>query len=187
MPAVPILAPEKPLPFTGIGFLTVLHEPCGYLGGYLVTNVWGRPLEFRLTSAVQPNRVQTILYAGTLRAYVCADLIGKTLIDKTSAAAQLIVTDRDTVLDLRLKVETPVLWLASPEDARAAALAEAGALVCAARPGRGPLLCHANFLSDVAAAAGMLERVEGLDLSEPFTRIREAIAEARKMGVTGSR
>src|SRR5581483_8078339 len=37
-----------------IGFLTVLHEASGYLGGYLVTNVWGRPVEFRLSSAVQP-------------------------------------------------------------------------------------------------------------------------------------
>src|SRR5437879_1147063 len=29
-----------------LGFLTVLHEANGYLGGYLVTNNWGRPLEF---------------------------------------------------------------------------------------------------------------------------------------------
>jgi F-type H+-transporting ATPase subunit a len=42
-----------------LGFLTVLQEPSGWLGGYLVTNGWGRPLEFRMTTAVQPNRVQT--------------------------------------------------------------------------------------------------------------------------------
>ena len=41
-----------------IGFLTILHEANGYLGGYLVTNQWGRPLEFRLSTAVQPNRVR---------------------------------------------------------------------------------------------------------------------------------
>ena len=33
-----------------IGFLTVYAEPTGYLGGYLVTNSWGRPLEFRLST-----------------------------------------------------------------------------------------------------------------------------------------
>ena len=53
-----------------LGFLTVLREANGYLGGYLVVNGWGRPLEFRLTSAVQPNRVQQILYGGTLEPYV---------------------------------------------------------------------------------------------------------------------
>ena len=45
-----------------LGFLTVFAEPTGYLGGYLVTNSWGRPLEFRLSTAVQPNKVQQILY-----------------------------------------------------------------------------------------------------------------------------
>ena len=73
-----------------LGFLTVLHESSGYLGGYLVTNLWGRPLEFRLSTAVQPNRVQQILYGGTLQPYICADLIGKTLVDKTAPPVQLI-------------------------------------------------------------------------------------------------
>ena len=65
-----------------VGFLSVLHESGGYVGGYLVTNAWGRPLEFRISSAVQPNRVQQVLYGDTLAAYLCGELIGKTLADK---------------------------------------------------------------------------------------------------------
>ena len=76
-----------------LGFLTVLEEPSGYLGGYLVTNAWGRPLEFRLSTAVQPSPVQQILYGDTMRPYVCADLIGKTLVEKTATDIQIIVTD----------------------------------------------------------------------------------------------
>src|SRR5215469_1970005 len=110
-----------------LGFLTVLHEPTGYLGGYLVTNTWGRPLEFRLSTAVQPNRVHHILYGGTLQPYVCADLIGKTLVDKTATAVQLLVTDSEPVLDLRLKVAVPVVWLAPADDQLGAALAAGGA------------------------------------------------------------
>ena len=54
---------DRPLsPPLTLGFLTVVQDAGGYLGGYLVTNAWGRPLEFRLTTAVQPNRVQQILY-----------------------------------------------------------------------------------------------------------------------------
>src|SRR4051812_23734213 len=49
-----------------LGFLSVLQENGGFLGGYLVTNYWGRPVEFRLSTAVQPNRVQQILYGPTL-------------------------------------------------------------------------------------------------------------------------
>src|SRR3954469_1299288 len=92
-----------------LGFLTVFAEANGYLGGYLVTNSWGRPLEFRLSTAVQPNKVQQILYGGTLTEYLCADLIGKTLIDKTATPIHLVVTDTRNVLPLRSRIEVPVV------------------------------------------------------------------------------
>lgn len=156
-----------------VGFLSLLHEPGGYLGGYLVTNTWGRPLEFRLSSAVQPNRVQQILYAHTLEPYLCADLIGKTLVDKAAVPAQLIVTEREVVLDLRLKLEVPVAWLAPAEEPRAAI-----------RTPRGGLVFHPRFAGDAAVVREMLDRIDSaFDLAEPFSRIREAIAEARKLGV----
>jgi hypothetical protein len=156
-----------------VGFLTVLHEASGYLGGYLVTNTWGRPLEFRLSSAVQPNRVQQILYSHTLEPYICADLIGKTLIDKASVPAQLIVTDCEVVLDLRLKLEAPVAWLVPPEEPRATV-----------HTPRGGLVFHSRFDGDAALVRELLTRVDStFDLAEPFQRIREAIGEARKLGV----
>jgi hypothetical protein len=170
--AAPAGSPVRNTRLTNLGFLTVLHEANGYVGGYLVANVWGRPLEFRLSSAVQPNRVQHILYAATLEPYICADLIGKTLVDKTALAVQLIVTDRETVLDLRLKLECPVVWLAAGET-QANVLAQ-----------RGSIRCHPCFPDDVARTRDMLSHLDGaFDLAEPFTRIREAIGEARKMGV----
>src|ERR1051325_513871 len=107
---------------TNLGFLSVTEEASGFLGGYLVTNSWGRPLEFRISSAVQPNKVQQILYGDTLQAYLCADLIGKTLVDKAGVPVQLVVTDREAVLGLRLKIEVPVVWLAKADDPRATAL-----------------------------------------------------------------
>ena len=167
-------APERTLAGPlNVGFLTVLHEASGYLGGYLVTNTWGRPLEFRLSSAVQPNRVQQILYAQTLEPYICADLIGKTLIDKASVPAQLIVTDREVVLDLRLKLEAPVAWLAPAEEKRAALATPCGGLVF-----------HPRFGDDAALVRDILTRFDStFDLAEPFQRVREAVAEARKMGV----
>lgn len=167
-----------------LGFLTVLHESNGYLGGYLITNVWGRPLEFRLSSAVQPNRVQHILYAATLEPYICADLIGKTLMDKAAVPVQLLITDRATVLDLRHKLPCPVVWLAGSNDAEATAFAERGALSVSSQLIRGSLLCHPSFPDDAMLTRDLLSRLDaGFELSEPFVRIREAIGEARKMGV----
>jgi hypothetical protein len=168
-----------------LGFLMIVHEPSGYVGGYLVTNPWGRPLEFRLSTAVQPNRVQQILYGGTLEPYICADLIGKTLVDKTAVAAQLILTDCASALELRQRVEVPVAWLAPPEDTAGAILVTAGLCARPAGGGRPAVLCHRRYPGDVAAVKELLERLDGLvDPTEPFARIREAMGEARKMGVT---
>jgi hypothetical protein len=187
LPSPPVVPPpERPAGPLCLGFLTILHEASGHLGGYLVTNTWGRPLEFRLSSAVQPNRVQQILYGGTLLPYICADLIGKTLVDKAGVPVGLVVTDREAVLDLRMKLEAPVLWLGAPDDPRALALAGGPTAVASAAAGRGPLLCHPRFASDdVPLARDLLARLDSaFDLAEPFGRIREAISEARKLGVS---
>src|SRR5438477_8810801 len=143
------------------------------MGGYLVTNIWSRPIEFRLSTAVQPNRVQQILYGDTLQSYICADLIGKTLIEKTTAAAQYIFTDCEAVLDLRLHLDVPVVCL--PSEGSKVQASSAGLTASLKRP----LIGHPHFPGDVAAVHELLDRLDGsIDLAEPFVRIREAMSEA---------
>jgi hypothetical protein len=163
-----------------LGFLTVLKEANGYVGGYLVTNCWGRPLEFRLSTAVKPNRVQQILYAGTLEPYVCADLIGKALIDKMDTPVQLLITDLAPVLELRGSLEVPVAWLPSPDEAPSKCHTE----IRPTSSARSRVFCHSRFPTDASGISEKLDRLDGvLDLTEPFLRIRDAIAEARGTGV----
>jgi hypothetical protein len=155
---------------TNLGFLSILRDgsgpQTGYVGGYLVTNTWGRPLEFRLSSAVQPNRVQQVLYGQSLEPYICSDLLGKTLVDKTATPAQVILTDHPAALDLRLRLDLPVGYVG---------LHDASS----------PLSAHAHFAGDVAVLRDLRQRLGQFDFGEPFARIREAIAEARKLGVAG--
>jgi hypothetical protein len=172
------------IPAHGLGFLTVLSDGGSHVGGYLITNPWGRPLEFRLSSAVQPNKVQQILYGPTLGVYLSADLIGKTLVEKASTSASLIITDSRDVLEVRRCLEIPVVWVAPTGNPEASRLAADGLSVRDAGPNRGPVLVHPDYPDDVPACADMFQQIGGLDLAEPFARIREAIAEARKMGVT---
>jgi hypothetical protein len=94
-------------------------------------------------------------------------------------AVQFVVTTCESALDLRSKLEAPVVWLAPPEEPRAS-----GSLAVTLPNNRGSLVCHARFPADVDVVRQMLTEIDGsLDLTEPFARIREAIAEARKMGV----
>jgi hypothetical protein len=161
-------------PAANLGFLSVVQEPGGFVGGFLVTNGWGRPLEFRLSSAVQPNKVQQILYGDTLAAYVCGEVIGKTLLGKTATPTQLVITDTPLALDLRLRLDVPVvLWHGAGETVAL----PTGLLV---QPG---LSCHARFPEDLPVVRSHLEKLGPLDLGEPFLRVREALSEARKMGV----
>jgi hypothetical protein len=176
-PAIVPASATPPPTSLSLGFLTILDDSSGVLGGYLLTNSWGRPLEFRLSTAVQPNKVQQILYGPTLTEYLHADLIGKTLIDKTSTPPGLIVTDSIPALALRHHFDVPVLALPGlgyepTNEFR---------LIHHDRCSRAMLTTHqlATQLHD------HLERIDpSVDLAEPFTRIREAVAEARKMGVT---
>lgn len=168
-----------------LGFLTVFQEGTSYLGGYLITNSWGRPLEFRLSTAVQPNRVQHILYGSTLQEYLCADLIGKTLIDKCATPIQLLITDSVTVLPIRSRLEFPVLAVVPPDDPTIPFLPTERIDKFPSDRGNRPLLYDPRRTDDVDRIRGLLNGIDtGLDLSEPFSRIREAMAEARKLGVT---
>ena len=155
-----------PAPTTNLGFLTILREGNGYLGGYLVTNSWGRPLEFRLSTAVHPNRVQQILYGQSLEPYVCAELLGKTLVDKTATTAGIILTDHAAALDLRCAWKSPSAWSATTIPSSRCRLMRTLPATC-------------PYLRELR------DRLTHFDFAEPFVRIREAITEARRLGVAG--
>jgi hypothetical protein len=96
----------------------------------------------------------------------------------------LLVTDRQPVLDLRHKLDYPVLWLAPANDPKASQSPAASSLVLDQTSNHGSLLCHPRYPDDMAFARGLLSQLDrAFDLAEPFARIREAIGEARKMGV----
>lgn len=167
---------DRPTALT-IGFLTVAQDATGYLGGYLVTNSWGRPVEFRLTTAVQPNRVQQILYGSTLDEYIHADLIGKTLVEKTATQPTLIVTDNPSVLPLRTRLDVPVLFVGPAAPAGTASITHDRSV--------SPVKFLNPSPEETTRVKTLLDQIDqAVDLAEPFTRVREAIAEARKMGVT---
>jgi len=181
------MAPPSPMSFSStdapaptLGFLTILQDVTGWIGGYLVTNSWGRPLEFRLTTAVQPNRVQKALYGPTLQEYVFADLIGKTLVEKSSTPVSLLVTDKPPLWTLRKRITTPLAIVCStPEEA----LVSADLIPLEHPRSRHGLWLPVQTRSDWEMVRALLDQVDpALELSEPFSRIREAVAEARKLG-----
>lgn len=177
-----------------LGFLTVLaHEHEGLVGGYLILNAAGRPLEFHCTAPVKASRAQQILFGPTLHSYLYGEQIGQTLLSKGSVAPLLVCTDAEMALAVRDYVSLPVALVLPPENdnASAAPMSSGSAWrVDAPHRARGPLsqfAVGANRLatpsarqSDQQAIVERLAPLAGFDLAEPFARIREAIEEAHK-------
>jgi hypothetical protein len=192
-----------------LGFLTVLeHAQHGLMGGYLVLNPSGRPLEFHCTAPIKPNRAQQILFGPTLEPYIYGEQIAQALVNKSTHEPQLLCTDLRPVLAVRGLVPMPVALVLPPESlvaAEAAAKNELPASEAASEslsagspqfrvdpPHAGANFCHFQVGRNRLAVAAereadrnlILERLARLgelfDLAEPFARIREAIEEAQR-------
>ena len=97
-----------------LGFMAAVEvEGRGYVGGLLITNHNGRPLEFQCTTPVKPDRTQEILYGKTLRPWLLGELIGKTLLDRVAIKPDMVVTSDDDILELRNHTDTPVACTSS--------------------------------------------------------------------------
>ena len=82
-----------------LGFLTILeHEQHGLVGGYLVLNTVGRPLEFHCTAPLKANRAQQILFGPTLEPYLYGEQIGQTLLGKSALEILTVCTDVERAL-----------------------------------------------------------------------------------------
>ncbi len=158
------------------GFLTILEDADGgALGGLLVVNRRGRPLEFHCTAPVVASRAEEILFGPTLRPFICCERIGATLLAKTTARPSLLVVNQLDSWPIADDTTTPVV-LVDPRSTPAA------------DPLDTPTTCSKANLDrldpaqrpEVERLLGEIERY--VDLAEPFERIAEAIREAGLLG-----
>lgn len=183
-----------------LGFLTVVeHAQHGLLGGYLVLNPSGRPLEFHCTAPVKPNRAQEILYGPTLQPYLCGDLIAHTLVSKAAVTPLALFTDHRPVLAVRQQLQIPCVLLTEecletppPEtssetpgtveyrlDPPQSALRGMHRF----RWGGHAVAVEPAYAADESLLSQHLEHVvssSDFDWSEPFERIRQAMEEAQR-------
>ena len=163
-----------------IGFVDALQiDGKGYVGGLLVTNHNGRPLEFQCTTPVKPDRTQEILYGKTLRPWLLGELIGKTLLDRLSIKPQLIVASDPDFLELRNHTSIPVACTTteSEPNARYSDRSTANATTLGGRR----LLFHNSHAADQHFIEQKSKLIPGqADLEEPLERVHEALSETVK-------
>jgi len=149
-----------------LGFLRVISIEAGYVGGLLVTNRIGRPMEFQCTTPVRPNRTQEVLYGPTLESFLYCEVVGRTLLERMAVKPDVVLVDQAEVLPLRESCAFPVLHLsAKPAKNGSSVLDGAQA--------------HAGFEDDLAFVEKLRKVVPAsADLLEPLERVKEALTEA---------
>ena len=139
-------------------------------GGMLVTDEKTRPYEFRVTSAIKPTSMQTIVYGQTLKEYIYTDLIGLPLLKSAQEPISLGLSRDANILATRPNLDFPIVYLkkaASTDHTRHQVM---------------PVV-HEQFHSEEPWVQSVLSGLPiSLDLLEPFERIKTALVEVHRLG-----
>jgi hypothetical protein len=160
-----------------LGFLTVIEAAGGaFVGGLLVTNKLGRPLEFQCTTPVKPNRTQEILYGPTLKPFLYSELIGKTLIERLQVRPQLLLIDQPELLALREHLDLPLACVVAGGRGRDELPDQTHIAL-----GNRRVWFHPDHPDDEDRVREYSQRIPAdADTSEPIDRVREALEETLK-------
>ncbi|HMP80212.1 MAG TPA: hypothetical protein PKD54_12225 [Pirellulaceae bacterium] len=147
----------------------------GFIGGLLVVNGMGRPLEFHCTAPFLPTPTQRILYGTTLDSFVFCEQVGTALIQQLKHRPRAILVQQARLLELAESSPWPWVWL--PEQPGA----EIQPLPIALRNQRlftwdqrnAIVTGHETLLDDASAYCAAFG--QRLPLDEPFERIRQAL------------
>lgn len=74
-----------------LAYFVTLKEGASYLGGLLVTDPSGIPLDFRYTEPITPTRLQSVLYGKALEPHLKEEVIQKTLLKELKLAPDLFL------------------------------------------------------------------------------------------------
>lgn len=163
------------------GYLVVRVEPDGtYLGGLMVTDQHGLPLDFRYTDPITPTRLQRVLYGGVLDRYLRSEVVLRTLLAALGERPTVLLVDDERLLDeeaggcpVALVAPSRAAALGPPGTARDEA---PGAYLLQVSEGANPVRVA---ISDPAVAARVSEALvrlgAGMDLLEPAERVRGAL------------
>tara|TARA_R110002072_G_scaffold303099_1_gene493467 strand:- start:187714 stop:188283 length:570 start_codon:yes stop_codon:yes gene_type:complete len=164
-----------------LGFMTAVEiGDRNFVGGLLVTDRFGRPLEFQCTTPVKPNRTQELLYGPTLVPFILGDLLGKALLDRVSVKPSLILTSRIEMLQLRTKVSIPIIYdeASTESDSQPTTDNKAKSVSQEIRIGRQTFRMHDEFTDDRSGIEKIsLQLSDDANMHEPLERVGEALRE----------
>jgi hypothetical protein len=158
-----------------------------FMGGAMVTDAYGLPLEFRYTEPVRATKLQRVLYGDVLETYIHTDVILANLLERMEQKPPLYLVSDSAFLSALDRRGRTVVWLA---ETRGAPLKEHGAiqeisptefllqLESASGPARVRIATGGTTEGGpdrTAIAALIAEAAKSMDVLEPLRRVEAAV------------
>lgn len=155
-----------------------------FMGGLLITDQKGFPLEFRYTDPVTPTKLQRVIYGNALNRYLIVEVIAKSLIESITDKPDIYITDSRMILELSDLFKAPLISIQESDESPFPELGYIsklpnGEILMQIHPSGSPV--HITYAGDPAG----FEKIQPLlsssgnqmDLIEPLKRIDEALEE----------
>jgi hypothetical protein len=167
--------------FLTIGFLGIyrFEEGAAIRGAILITDTETKPVEFRVTGPVRPQKFQEILYGELLNEHISVELIGLPLLSALEQKPNLIIVRDILFLEINTKQEIPTVLMLKEDEP----LLKRGASTKPLNPedsGRPPVkICTlSQFEPKLEEISHLLQPIFlNRDLMEPFNRLEKACAD----------
>ncbi|MEM0952122.1 MAG: hypothetical protein AAGI66_08285 [Cyanobacteria bacterium P01_H01_bin.74] len=86
-----------------LGYISIISPGSNqFIGGLMVTDSRGLPVEFRYTEPVQPSKIQQVLYGGILGHYIKQEVILETLLKNCELKPHCLLTEDESLLEAQL-------------------------------------------------------------------------------------
>ena len=168
-----------------LAYFVVMKEGASYLGGLLLTDTSGIPLDFRYTEPITPTKLQTVLYGRALEPHLKGEVIQKTLLKELKTAPDLLVLPASELAGgWSGEAKCPVLAVQKTQEPPLARQGEVFRVsprelllqvTEGAAPLRGIFASCVDLASQDQAAQKLLEAGYHMDLVEPLERVTAAL------------
>lgn len=167
-----------------VGYISsYLLEDELYIGGIMLTDNNGIPLEFKYTEPIRPTKIQKILYGNALEKYIKKEIVFLNLLSSLTMKPDLLITVEADLLEFKDSVTYPVICL---EETSLPPLNEVGIVqdinqnefVFQVSPSGSPIrikLIDANNEAKKKIQALILELESSMNLIEPISRVEGAL------------
>jgi hypothetical protein len=168
-----------------LAYFVAIKEGASYLGGLLMTNAQGIPLDFRYTEPITPTKLQSVLYGKALEPHLRGEVIQKALLKEIKAPPDLMfVRISDVMDDYVADAKFPILAVQLSQDHHLSAPGETNRvsgreLLVQISDGASPLrVIFAQGLGQPEqdlAVTKLIQAGNQMDLTEPMDRTLEAL------------